>query len=90
MKAVKNAVEIEGTRAAHRRDAVAVARFLAWFDREAPKGGLDEIGAAEALEAFRLESGALKEVSFPTISAAGPTPPCPITASPAAPTGRSR
>jgi Xaa-Pro aminopeptidase len=72
MKAVKNAVEIEGTRAAHRRDAVAVARFLAWFDREAPKGGLDEIGAAEALEAFRLESGALKEVSFPTISAAGP------------------
>ena len=72
MKAVKNAVEIEGTRAAHRRDAVAVARFLAWFDREAIKGGLDEIGAAEALEAFRLESGALKEVSFPTISAAGP------------------
>jgi Xaa-Pro aminopeptidase len=72
MKAVKNRTEIEGTRAAHRRDAVAVARFLAWFDREAIKGGLDEIGAAEALESFRLESGALKEVSFPTISAAGP------------------
>jgi Xaa-Pro aminopeptidase len=29
LKAVKNATEIEGTRTAHRRDAVALARFLA-------------------------------------------------------------
>jgi Xaa-Pro aminopeptidase len=28
-----------GTRTAHRRDAVALARFLAWIDREAPSGG---------------------------------------------------
>src|SRR6202045_3378226 len=38
LKAVKNATEIEGTKAAHRRDAVALARFLAWIDREAPTG----------------------------------------------------
>ena len=37
LKAVKNAVEIEGARAAHRRDGAAMARFLAWFDREAPQ-----------------------------------------------------
>jgi Xaa-Pro aminopeptidase len=72
MKAVKNSTEIEGSKAAHRRDAVAVARFLAWFDREAPSGRLTEIDAAEALEAFRIETGALRDVSFPSISAAGP------------------
>src|SRR5580692_3038364 len=38
LKAVKNATEIEGTKTAHRRDAVALARFLAWIDREAPSG----------------------------------------------------
>ena len=37
LKAVKNITEIEGTRTAHQRDAVALARFLAWIDREAPR-----------------------------------------------------
>src|SRR5712671_2775007 len=36
LKAVKNSTEIEGARSAHRRDAVALTRFLAWIDREAP------------------------------------------------------
>jgi len=72
LKAVKNITEIEGTRAAHRRDAVALARFLAWIDREAPTGALTEIDAVEALETFRRDTGALKDVSFPTISGAGP------------------
>jgi len=71
MKAVKNAAEIAGTRAAHLRDGAAVANFLAWFDREAPKGQLTEIDAVEALETVRRETGLLKEVSFPTISGAG-------------------
>ena len=72
MKAVKNAAEIAGTRAAHLRDGAAVANFLAWFDREAPKGGMTEIDAVAAMETFRRETGLLKEVSFPTISGAGP------------------
>ena len=72
MKAVKNPVEIAGARAAHRRDGAAVARFLAWFDREAPRGKLTEIDAVEALESFRRETGLLKDISFPTISGAGP------------------
>ena len=72
MKAVKNQAEIAGSRTAHLRDGVAVARFLAWLDREAPRGGLTEIDAVEALEAFRVETGALKNISFPTISGAGP------------------
>jgi Xaa-Pro aminopeptidase len=72
MKAVKNQAEIAGSRAAHLRDGVAVARFLAWLDREAPRGGLTEIDAVEALETFRVETGALRNISFPTISGAGP------------------
>ncbi|THD48522.1 MAG: aminopeptidase P family protein [Bradyrhizobium sp.] len=72
LKAVKNSTEIEGTRAAHRRDAVALVRFLAFIDREAPSGALTEIDAVEALETFRRDTGALKDVSFPTISGTGP------------------
>jgi Xaa-Pro aminopeptidase len=72
LKAVKNDTEIAGTRTAHRRDAVALARFLAWIDREAISGKLTEIDAVEALETFRRDTGALKDVSFPTISGTGP------------------
>jgi Xaa-Pro aminopeptidase len=72
LKAMKNATEIKGTRTAHRRDAAALARFLAWIDHEAPKGGLTEIDTVEALETFRRDTGALKDVSFPTIAGTGP------------------
>jgi Xaa-Pro aminopeptidase len=72
LKAVKNAVELAGARAAHERDGVAVARFLAWLDREAPKGRIDEIEAVRRLEAFRADTGALVEISFDTISGSGP------------------
>src|SRR3954452_19530186 len=72
LKAVKNNTEIAGARTAHGRDAVALARFLAWVDREAPSGALTEIDAVEALETFRRDTGALKDVSFPTIAGTGP------------------
>jgi Xaa-Pro aminopeptidase len=71
-KARKNATEIEGTRRAHKRDGAALARFLAWLDRETDKGGIDEIAAARRLETLRSETQALKEISFDTISGAGP------------------
>jgi Xaa-Pro aminopeptidase len=70
-KACKNRVELDGTRAAHRRDGAAVTRFLAWLAREAPKGGLKEIAASDRLEAFRKEGEYFRDLSFPTISGAG-------------------
>ena len=70
-RACKNAVEQEGARAAHARDAVAMARFLAWFAAHAPKGGLTEITAAERLLAFRREAPLFRSESFPAISGAG-------------------
>jgi Xaa-Pro aminopeptidase len=72
MKAIKNHAEIAGARAAHIRDGAVMARFLAWFDREAPAGKLSEIDAASALESLRRDTGALKDISFPTIAGSGP------------------
>ena len=72
MKAAKNPTELSGTREAHLRDGVAMVHFLHWLDQHGPKGTETEISAAEALEGFRLASGALVDVSFPSISAAGP------------------
>jgi Xaa-Pro aminopeptidase len=71
MKARKNARELAGVAAAHLRDGVALVHFLAWFDPEALQGKLTEIDAATALEEFRRETGKLRDISFPTISAFG-------------------
>lgn len=71
LKARKNAVELAGAREAHLRDGAAMVRFLAWFDRAAARGKLTEIDAAQAAETFRRETGFLRDISFPTISAAG-------------------
>ena len=70
-KACKNPVELDGTRAAHRRDGAALTRFLAWLSREASKGGLSEIAASDRLEAIRRAGENFRDLSFPTISGAG-------------------
>ncbi len=71
-KARKNAAEIAGAKAAHERDGVAMVRFLAWLDAEAPSGKLTEIDVVKALEEFRRDTNALRDISFETISGAGP------------------
>jgi len=71
-KARKNATEIAGARAAHKRDGAAVVRFLAWLEREIARGEVDEIAAAARLEALRSETQLLREISFDTIAGAGP------------------
>jgi len=70
-KACKNQVEIEGTRKAHIRDGAALSKFLCWLAREAPAGQLTEIDAAKALEGYRAQTGALRDLSFDSISGAG-------------------
>lgn len=71
-RARKNAVELQGSRAAHRRDGVAMARFLRWLDDTAPGGGVDELIAADKLAALRAEGALFRGLSFDTISGAGP------------------
>lgn len=71
-KAIKNDAEIGGMRDAHRLDGIAMAKFLCWFDAEAPKGKLTEIDIVTALEFYRREEETLVDVSFDTISGSGP------------------
>ncbi|MGB3644200.1 MAG: aminopeptidase P family protein [Mesorhizobium sp.] len=75
-RATKNAAEIAGSRAAHRRDGAAVARLLYWLERQKP-GSLDEIAVVTKLEECRRATGeetqmSLRDVSFDTISGSGP------------------
>jgi Xaa-Pro aminopeptidase len=71
-RARKNAVEVEGSRRAHRRDAAAVVRFLHWLATEAQQTLPDEMEVVARLESFREATGALKDLSFDTIAGAGP------------------
>ena len=71
-RAAKNPVEIEGSRRAHIRDGAALSRFLHWVDTVAQETLPDEREVVEALERFREETGALKDLSFDTIAGAGP------------------
>lgn len=75
-RATKNQAEIAGSRAAHRRDGAAVAKLLCWLERQKP-GSLDEITVVTKLEETRRQTGEetqmpLRDVSFDTISGAGP------------------
>ncbi len=75
-RATKNQAEIAGSRAAHRRDGAAVAKLLRWLERQKP-GKLDEITVVTKLEEARRQTGEetqmpLRDVSFDTISGAGP------------------
>jgi Xaa-Pro aminopeptidase len=71
-KAIKNVVEISGHRAAQARDGAALSSFLHWLSIEAPKGHVDELKAADRLQRFRQQFGDLRDLSFDTISGAGP------------------
>jgi Xaa-Pro aminopeptidase len=71
-KAIKNPVEIAGQKSAQQRDGAAISRFLRWVEVEAPGGEIDELTASDHLEALRKENPELRDLSFDTISGAGP------------------
>ncbi len=71
-RAIKNAAELSGHRAAQLRDAGTMTRFLRWVEAEVPSGKLDELTASDKLEALRRASPELRDLSFDSISGAGP------------------
>ena len=71
-RACKTEAEIAGARAAHLRDGAAVTRFLHWLSNAGPSGELTEIDAVRRLEAFRQDTGLLRDISFETICGSGP------------------
>jgi Xaa-Pro aminopeptidase len=71
-KALKNPAEIAGQKAAQTRDGAVISRFLRWIGEEAPKGEVDELKASDHLEALRRANPELRDLSFDSISGAGP------------------
>ena len=74
-KAVKNQVEVEGFRRCHIRDAAALCNFFGWLENELTgkkSTSVTECQAADKLRAFRAEQADFVDLSFDTISSAGP------------------
>ena len=73
-KACKNETELEGFRAAHRRDGVAMVEFLCWLDQaiQMPDIGFFESEIATRLLSFRQQQDGFISPSFNTIAGSGP------------------
>ncbi|MEI6090366.1 MAG: aminopeptidase P family protein [bacterium] len=69
LKAVKNAVEIKGMKAALLRDGAAMVKFFHWLENSIGKEIISEVSAAEKMKDFRAESNMYLGESFETISA---------------------
>ena len=67
MKCRKNEVEIENTRKAHLKDAVAMCKFMYWLKTNVGKIPMTEISASDYLEALRREQAGCFDLSFDTI-----------------------
>lgn len=68
LKAIKNSVQVDGFVEAHRRDGVAMVKFLKWIEEAVPAGGVTELSAADQLTSFRAEGEGYRDNSFNTIS----------------------
>ncbi|MFH1143405.1 MAG: M24 family metallopeptidase [Candidatus Eisenbacteria bacterium] len=66
-KAVKNAAQIRGIRDAHRRDGVAMVRFLHWLEGALKERSYTELEVAEKCMAFREQEAHYCGASFDTI-----------------------
>ena len=73
-KAVKNVTEVENIKSAHKKDAVAVTKFIYWLKARVCTGEetVTEITAAEKLEELRKEQKNYLGPSFAPIVAYGP------------------
>ncbi|MGA0911557.1 MAG: aminopeptidase P family protein [Candidatus Puniceispirillaceae bacterium] len=73
-KACKTPAELDGFRAAHRRDGVAMVEFLCWLDQAvaASPATYSETEIAARLRAFRHQQDAFLAPSFDTIAGSGP------------------
>ncbi|XXG96718.1 centromeric DNA-binding histone H3-like protein cse4 [Hypoxylon texense] len=72
-KAVKNETELEGMRSCHIRDGAALIEFFAWLEEQlvVKRATIDEVEAADKLEALRAKQKYFVGLSFSTISSTG-------------------
>lgn len=69
MKACKNEVEIEQTKHAHLKDAIAMTQFMYWLKTNVGKIPMSEMSAAQKLHDLRASQADFIEDSFATIAA---------------------
>ena len=67
MKACKNPVEVENTRKAHLKDAVAMCKFMYWLKNNVGKIPMTEISVSDYLESLRRQQKGCLDLSFDTI-----------------------
>ena len=67
MKSKKNEVELENTRRAHLKDAVAMCKFMYWLKTNVGKIPMTEISASDYLEGLRRQQEGCFDLSFDTI-----------------------
>lgn len=71
LKAVRNACETAGIRAAMQRDGVALTRFLRWLENAVPGGKETELSIDRKLHEFRATQPLYMGESFDTIAGYG-------------------
>lgn len=67
LKAVKNKVEVDNTRNAHVKDAVAMCKFMYWLKTNVGKIPMTEISASDYLAELRAAQEGFLDLSFDTI-----------------------
>lgn len=67
MKAIKNPVQLENTRNAHIKDAVAMCKFMYWLKTNIGKIPMTEISVSDHLAELRAEQEGFLDLSFDTI-----------------------
>ena len=68
-RAIKNDVEIAHTLEAHKKDGVAMVKFIKWVKENVGKGDMTEVSAQNHLYALREAQENYIEPSFHTIAA---------------------
>lgn len=67
MKSVKNQAEVDNTRNAHVKDAVAMCKFMYWLKTNVGKIPMTEISASDYLASLRAQQEGFLDLSFDTI-----------------------
>lgn len=67
LKSIKNPVQMENIRIAHKKDAVAMIKFMYWLKKNVGKIPMTEISVSDYLESLRREQDGCLDLSFDTI-----------------------
>ena len=72
LKSLKNKIEIKNSIKTHIYDGAALTKFIFWLKNNFKNKKISEISAQEKLLDFRKKNKSFHDLSFPTISGAGP------------------